>query len=103
MEADSGVHSLYYNDFRLLNGKLLEHYGCTDELRKALSDSPEVMDLQEVTSRDVVEFVPRILGDMDYEEQVIDEPLNVFRLIQIEGYIETSVDKGIQNLQQVLR
>ncbi|WP_342773803.1 hypothetical protein [Cohnella pontilimi] len=101
MEADAGVYPSYHNDFRLLNGKLLEHYGCTDEMRKAICDSPAVIDLQEVKSSDVVEFVPYVLGDMDYEQQVIDEPLNVFSFIQIKGYIETSVDIGIMNLQHV--
>jgi hypothetical protein len=102
METDAEVHPLYHNDFRLLNGKLLEQYGCTDEMRKAIFDSSAVIDLQEVKSSDVVGFVPHVLGDMDYEEQVIDTPLNVFSFIQIKGYIETSVNIGIMNLQQVL-
>lgn len=34
MDADEGLYTLYHNDFRLLNGKLLEYYGDTDELRK---------------------------------------------------------------------
>lgn len=102
MEADAGVYSLYHDDFRLLNGKLLNHYGCTDEMRKAICDSPMIIDLQEVKSSSVVEFIPHVLGDMDYEKQVIDEPLNVFSFIQIKGYIETSVNIGIMNLQHLL-
>ena len=27
MEADKELDNLYHNDFRLLNGKLLEYYG----------------------------------------------------------------------------
>ncbi|MCJ8010775.1 zinc dependent phospholipase C family protein [Paenibacillus sp. KQZ6P-2] len=102
MEEDAGVYPLYHNDFRLLNGKLLDHYGCSDEMRKAIINSPDVIDLQEVKSSDVVEFVPYVLGDMDYEEQVLNEPLNVFSFIQIEGYIETSVNIGVLNLQQLI-
>lgn len=102
MEADAGIHPLYHNDFRLLNGKLLEHYGCTDEMRNAIYGSSAVIDLQEVKANDVAEFVPHVLGDMNYEEKVIEEPLNVFSFIQIKGYIETSVDIGIMNLQHVL-
>jgi hypothetical protein len=102
MEADAGVHPLYHNDFRLLNGKLLDHYGCTDEMRKAINDSPAVIDLHEVKSSNVVEFVPHVLGDMNYKEHVIDESLNVFSFIQIKGYIETSVNIGIMNLQHII-
>ncbi|TCZ79308.1 hydrolase [Paenibacillus albiflavus] len=100
MEADAGVYPLYHNDFRLLNGKLLEDYGCTDEMRKAINDTPEVIDLQEVKSSDVVEFIPYVLGDMNYEKHVIDEPLHVFSYIQIKGYIETSVNYIIRTLKE---
>ncbi|WP_336759654.1 zinc dependent phospholipase C family protein [Paenibacillus sp. USHLN196] len=104
MEADVGVYPLYHNDFKLLNGKLLEYYDFTDEMRNAINNKAgEVIDLDEVKSRDVLEFVPHVLGDMEYEEQVINEPLNVFSFIQIKGYIETSVNVGIMNLEQLLR
>ncbi|GIO96721.1 hypothetical protein J14TS5_18070 [Paenibacillus lautus] len=101
MEADPGVYPLYHDDFRLLNGKLLEHYGCTEEMRRAIGISPEIIDLQEVKTKEVIEFVPHVLGDMNYEKQVLDEPLNVFSFIQIEGYIETSVNIGVMNLQHI--
>ncbi|NGZ77694.1 zinc dependent phospholipase C family protein [Saccharibacillus alkalitolerans] len=103
MVADPEVTRLYHNDFRLLNGKLLEHYDMTNDMKKAIKGkSNEVIDLEEVKSSDVFEFVPHVLGDMDYEEQVVDEPLNVFSFIQIQGYIETSVDVGIMNLQSTM-
>ncbi|MEK5640777.1 hydrolase [Paenibacillus rhizosphaerae] len=99
MEADAGLYPLYHNDFRLLNGKLLEHYSCTEEMRQAISGSPKVIDLEEVKAKEAIDIVPHVLGDMDYEKRVIDEPLNVFSLIQIEGYIETSVNIGVMKLQ----
>lgn len=52
MEEDPGVYPLYHDDFRLLNGRLLEHYDCTDEMRKAIQKNARaVIDLQEVKSR----------------------------------------------------
>ena len=42
MDVDKELFNLYHNDFRLLNGKLLEYYGFTDELRKTLSDIPTI-------------------------------------------------------------
>ncbi|MCR8631980.1 zinc dependent phospholipase C family protein [Paenibacillus radicis (ex Xue et al. 2023)] len=100
MDADKEIHGLYHNDFRLLNGKLLEHYGLSDELRKTLYYIPTINDLQEVKSKDVEEFVPFVLGDMEYEKEVINQKLNVFMFDQIVGYIETSVDIGLLNLKQ---
>ncbi len=102
MDADEGLYKLYHNDFRLLNGKLLEHYGFTDELRRALNNFPEIIDLQEVKSQNVEKFIPYVLGDMEYDKEVINEKLNVFTFDQIVGYIETSVDKALLNLKEVL-
>ncbi|PFA69170.1 hydrolase [Bacillus sp. AFS015802] len=101
MEADEGLYKLYHNDFRLLNGKLLEYYGFTDELRKQLSYFPAILDLEEVKSKDVKKFVSFALGDMEYDKKVINEQLNVFTFNQIIGYIETSVDLGLLKTKQI--
>ena len=102
MDADEGLYKLYHNDFRLLNGKLLEYYGFTDELKKHLSYFPKILDLEEVKSKDVEKFVPLALGDMEYDKEVINEQLNVFTFNQIIGYIETSVDLGLLNIKRIL-
>ena len=100
MEANQELYNLYHNDFRLLNGKLLEYYGFTDELRNMLRYNPTILDLQEVTSKDVEKFIPYVLGDMEYDKEVINEQLHVFTFDQIVGYIETSVDMGLLNMKQ---
>ncbi|WP_422657607.1 zinc dependent phospholipase C family protein [Paenibacillus sp. EC2-1] len=103
MEEDPEVYPLYHHDFRLLNGKLLEHYDCTEEMRKALQKNARaVIDLQEVNSSEALDLVPHVLADMEYEQSLIQEPLNVFSFIQIKGYIETSVNVGIMNLQKLM-
>ena len=102
MDVDEGLYKLYHEDFRLLNGKLLEHYGFTDELRKTFSHFPTILDLEEVTSKDVEKFVPYVLGDMKYDKEVLNEKLNVFTFNQIIGYIETSVNVGILNIKPIL-
>ncbi|WP_391119721.1 hydrolase [Psychrobacillus sp. L3] len=102
LEAKKETFNFYHNDFRLLNGKLLEYYGFTDELRKMLKFLPAIPDLQEVKSKDVEEFIPYVLGDMQYDREVINEKLHVFTFDQIIGYIETSVDKGLLSIKSVL-
>ena len=102
MDANKDIANLYHNDFRLLNGQLLEHYGFTDELRKFLSNTPTTIELQEVTSKDVEAFIPYVVGDMAYDKEVINEELNVFTFNQIVGYIETSVDKGLLFIKPIL-
>ncbi|MGO4730540.1 zinc dependent phospholipase C family protein [Paenibacillus sp. 2KB_22] len=101
MDADAELYKLYHNDFRILNGKLLEHYGYTDELRRSLNYIPTLPELDEVKSKDVEKFVPYVLGDMEYDNAILDENLNVFTFNQIVGYLETSVDMGLLNMRYV--
>lgn len=99
MEADKEIFTQYHNDFRLLNGKLLDYYHFTDELKSCLNEPPGIIDIVEVKSNEIKHFIPHIFSDMDYNEEMINEPLNVFTLQQIVGYIETSVDKGLMHLK----
>ncbi len=101
MEADKELSNLYYQDFRLLNAKLLEHYGCANELKHMFRSLPTICDLQEVKSQDVESFLPDVINDMEYDEDAINEKLNVFTFDQIIGYIETSVDKGLVLMKSV--
>ncbi|MEK5069927.1 zinc dependent phospholipase C family protein [Sporosarcina sp. FSL K6-1508] len=102
MEVDKEILSLYHNDFRLLNGKLLDYYGFKDEFKEMLCDTPAILNLQEVKSKDVEEFIPYVVGDMEYGKEVINEKLHVFTFNQIIGYIETSVDKGLMSIKPIL-
>ena len=102
MEVDPEIVNLYHNDFRLLNGKLLEYYDFTVDFKKTLRHSPAIIDLDEVKSKEVEEFIPYVLGDLEYEKDVINEKLSVFTFDQIIGYIETSVDKGLLNIKHIL-
>ena len=95
METDTNIFNRYHNDFRILNGKLLDYYNFTQPLREALSRSSEIVETEEVKCSDIDEFIPYVLGDLDYDRDDLDHPLTVFTLEQIIGYIETSVDKGL--------
>lgn len=99
MEANEGLYKQYHNDFKLLNGKLLKHYGYEEELRRRLNYIPTIPDLEEVKSTDVKKFVPCVFDDLDYDKEILNETLNVFTFEQIIGYLETSVDMGILNMK----
>ena len=102
MEADEELHKLYHNDFRLLNGKLLDYYGFTEEIKEAFSHLPEIIDLEYISVEGVKKLVPYVLGDMEFESAILEEELKVFTLNQIVGYIETSVELGIRKVRQII-
>lgn len=102
MEADNELFKRYHSDFQLLNGKLLEYYELKDELKNSLSHTQTAPDLEEVSSKEVMEFIPSVIGDMEYDKDfVLNDKLLVFTLEQIIGYIETSVDKGVVEIKKL--
>ncbi|WP_042473397.1 zinc dependent phospholipase C family protein [Bacillus ndiopicus] len=99
MANNSNVLALYHQDFRLLNGKLLDYYGLKPTLQSILHDKPSIINLQEVTEQEVMQFLSYVQEDMIYDEEVLQEELQVFTLQQIIGYIETAVDKGLNSMR----
>lgn len=102
MDTDEGLYQLYHNDFRLLNGKLLEYYDLTNELKKSFSHFPNIIDLQEVKSNDVEKFVPYVLEDMNFNKDLLNANLQVFTFDMIVGYIETSIEVGLLKIKPLL-
>lgn len=102
MENDENIFNLYHNDFHLLNGKLIDFYNISTEMLSGLDKNGSIMDLEEVNSIDVKEFIPYVLEDMNYDQNVIEQTLNVFTFEQIIGYIETSIEKGIFYIKPLL-
>lgn len=101
MENKKETGPLYYRDFSLLNGKLLEYYGVKNELKNTFDQIAGIIDLEEVTSKDVEAFIPAVIEDMDYDQQVIDEKLNIFTFEQMLGYIETSIEIGYEHVKRL--
>ena len=99
LENDNSILELYHNDFRLLNGKLLDYYGVKDELKEAVQEKSEVIELEEVKLENIKEFIPYVLEDMVYDKSSLNQPLNGFTFNQIVGYIETSVHKSVMQIK----
>ena len=102
IENDENILSLYHDDFRLLNGKLLDYYGISVESLNNTEKGSSVIDLEEVTIKDVKELLPSVYEDMDYDQNDVEQKLNVFTIDQIIGYIETSIEKGIFHIKPIL-
>ncbi|MFO1444097.1 zinc dependent phospholipase C family protein [Bacillus sp. Bva_UNVM-123] len=102
LETDKNIFNLYHNDFRLLNGKLLNYYGLKTELQQELQKNGEIIELQEVTFEQINKFISFVLDDVSFEQNSLAQPLDVFTFEQIIGYVETSVEKGIMHVKSLL-
>ncbi|MDA1772004.1 hydrolase [Bacillus cereus] len=94
IENDETIAPLYYNDFKLLNAKLLHHYDKEQQLFSLLNQEAHIVDIEEVSKENVLAFRKYLFEDMLYPEQHLHEDLQVFTFNQIVGYIETAIEKG---------
>lgn len=99
MENDQNLGRLYHQDFMLLNGQLLAYYSFNESI---LPSKATIVNLEEVTEQEVMQFLPYVQGDMVYDEDMLKQNLQVFTLPQIIGYIETSVEKGQQLMKELV-
>ena len=103
MEEDSELHTLYHQDFRLLNGKLAHYYGVKEVLTNAFEQQVELFDIDEVKASNTWKLAEYVLEDIHDIEQSLEQPLHVFTFDQIVGYIETSIQKSVYKIQQKQR
>ena len=100
MDADDTLYQRYHQDFRLLNGKLLHHYEIDSSILDNLNYD-NIQDLDEVKVGDVKAFFPYVKEDMNYPKEHLDEELKVFTFLQMLGYVETSIERGLLKLQEI--
>ncbi|MGE1009844.1 zinc dependent phospholipase C family protein [Bacillus cereus] len=101
IENDETIAPMYYNDFKLLNAKLLHHYDKEQQLFSLLNQDAHIVDIEEVSKENVLEFRKYLFEDMLYPEQHLHKDLQVFTFNQIIGYIETSIEKGVFYINQL--
>ncbi|MFS0671782.1 zinc dependent phospholipase C family protein [Ornithinibacillus sp. 179-J 7C1 HS] len=100
MNADETFYEQYHGDFRLLNAKLLQYYQIESSILDEIKlDS--IHDIEEVKVDDVKNFIHYVKGDMDYPQEHLTEELKVFTLLQIIGYLETSIERGVIKLREL--
>ena len=101
IENDETIAPMYYNDFKLLNAKLLHHYDKEQQLFSLLNQEAHIIDIEEVSKENVLAFRKYLFEDMLYPEQHLHENLQVFTFDQIVGYIETAIEKGTFFIKQL--
>ncbi|EJR61531.1 hypothetical protein IIO_02984 [Bacillus cereus VD115] len=101
IENDETIAPMYYNDFKLLNAKLLHHYDKEQRLFSLLNQEAHIVDIVEVSKGNVLAFRTYLFEDMLYPEQHLHEELQVFTFNQIVGYIETAIEKGAFYIEQL--
>ncbi|SFI03543.1 MULTISPECIES: hydrolase [unclassified Bacillus (in: firmicutes)] len=101
IDHDPNILSLYHHDFKILNGKLLHYYDRDKNLFHILNMNANLIGIEEVPGEHIHSFKSLVFEDMLYSQQDLYEPLQVFTMNQIIGYIETSLHKSVFYLEQL--
>lgn len=97
MENDSSIFERYHDDFKLLNAKLMHHFQIKESMLNEIFLRGHPVDLEEVSVEQLINFLPFVQQDMT--SFFSDEPLQVFTMEMMIGYMETSIDKGCQAIK----
>ena len=73
---------------------MLHHYDKEQQLFSLLNQDAHIVDIEEVSKENVLEFRKYLFEDMLYPEQHLHKDLQVFTFNQIIGYIETAIEKA---------
>ena len=73
---------LYYNDFKLLNAKLLHHYDKEQQLFSLLNQDAHIVDIEEISKENVLEFRKYLLKICCIQSNICIKTYRCLRLIK---------------------
>ena len=96
VDADPNLLEKWHNDFRKLNGRLIENYRCAN-LKEILaaSDVPESR-FDEIEREDLRQFRDETLGDFTYKQEELLKELEVYSWQEILDYIDAATDEAVR-------
>ncbi|TLS38219.1 hydrolase [Pseudalkalibacillus caeni] len=97
LDDDESVLDTYHHDFRLLNGKLIEHYRL-DMLKETLPKKLTGLPLERKHWGHLIDFIEETRRDFLYTEKQLNESLQVFTFEEITRYIENSAQETLGHL-----
>ena len=74
---------MYYNDFKLLNAKLLHHYDKEQQLFSLLNQDAHIVDIEEVSKENVLEFRKYLLKICCIQSNICMKTYRCLRLIKL--------------------
>ncbi|WP_019413954.1 zinc dependent phospholipase C family protein [Paenisporosarcina sp. TG20] len=90
LDKDPSLLERWHNDFRKLNGKLIEEFKCGDLKDKLHESNLQLNDVCEIISGDLKSFREETLNDFIYTKEDLEKELQVYNLNEIINYIDTA-------------
>ncbi|KAA0955195.1 zinc dependent phospholipase C family protein [Planococcus sp. ANT_H30] len=95
VDADPRLLERWHNDFRKLNGKLIEWFNCRYLKDELVEDILFKSAIDEIKLEDLKKFKEETLEDFIYSQEDLLKELEVYSFQQISGYIDFSIKEVI--------
>lgn len=102
LQANPNLLERWHNDFRKLNGKLIERFNCADLQGKIIGTNPQINCVSEINNKDLQIFTKETLSDFTYNKEDIYEELQVYNVREIHDYIGLATNTAINVCQVVM-
>jgi len=102
LAADPELLGRWHEDFRKLNGKLIEKFEC-GELKNKLVGVSLGNKVSEIDSKDLQSFTIETLNDFTYTKEDIEKELQVYTFSEISDYIALATDTAFKVCFSVLK
>lgn len=96
VDADPNLLEKWHNDFRKLNGRLIEKFHCFD-LKEALADSNLPKNsFDEIEMKDLQHFKEETIDDFTYKQEDLLKELEVYSWQEILDYVDAATDEAVR-------
>lgn len=95
LHADPNLLERWHNDFRKLNGMLIERFDCADLRGKLIGANPQINHVSEINYKDLQIFREETLSDFTHNKEDLDEELQVYNVREISDYIGLATNTAI--------
>lgn len=102
LQVDPNLLKRWHNDFRKLNGKLIERFDCADVKEKLIGANTQINSVSEINEKDLQIFTKETLSDFTYNKKDLDEELQVFNVKEINDYIGLATNTAINVCRAVI-
>lgn len=88
IDADPSLLERWHDDFRKLNGKLIEKFECGNLKKELLESTLQLNDVCEIKSGDLQTFREETINDFIYTKDDLEKNLQVYNMSEIINYID---------------
>ncbi|WP_416144343.1 zinc dependent phospholipase C family protein [Planococcus koreensis] len=100
LAEDPGFLERWHDDFRLLNGKLIERFNCIELKNELIAASLSANIIAEINSDDLRRFKEETIHDFTYSQASLKQNLQVYSFSQILADIDLAVSRSVEVISE---